>query len=131
MRWAGLLVLLLWASFGKAAGPFQPLRQEGLIAVLDPLGEEAVIVDDAQPENQRLMATLLTVALGPFGGHRLYMGTGVKVPIIYTLTLGGCFGILPLIDLVHVLTTKDLERYRNNKQVFMWAKPRTERLTPP
>lgn len=99
--------------------------------MLDSLVEVVVSADAAQPENPRLMATLLTVALGPFGGHRLYMGTGVKVPIIYTLTLGGCFGILPLIDLVHILTTKDMERYRNNKQVFMWATPRSEELTPP
>lgn len=131
MRWAGLVALLLFVHCGRAAGPHQPLRQESLLLLLDSLGEEVLSTGTKQPENQRLVATLLTVALGPFGGHRLYMGTGVKVPIIYTLTLGGCFGILPLIDLVHILTTKDLERYRNNKQVFMWAKPRTERLTPP
>lgn len=114
-----------------AAGPHQPLRHESLAIVLDTSGGVDLSAAVQQPENQRLMATLLTVALGPFGGHRLYMGTGVKVPVIYTLTLGGCFGILPLIDLVHILTTKDLEPFRNNKQVFMWAKPRTEHLTPP
>lgn len=128
---AGLFFLLLSTLWGMAAGPHQPLRQESLSVVLYPTGEGDLSAAVEQPENQRLMATLLTVALGPFGGHRLYMGTGVKVPIIYTLTLGGCFGILPLIDLVHILTTTDLERYRNNKQVFMWAKPRTELLTPP
>lgn len=124
------MVLLLKAVGGMAAGPHQALHEERLLVVVDSLAS-AEYAAAVQPENQRLMATLLTVALGPFGGHRLYMGTGVKVPIIYTLTLGGCFGILPLIDLVHILTTSDLERYRNNKQVFMWAKPRTERLTPP
>lgn len=124
------MVLLLKAVGGMAAGPHQALHEERLLVVVDSLASAEHAAAE-QPENQRLMATLLTVALGPFGGHRLYMGTGVKVPIIYTLTLGGCFGILPLIDLVHILTTKDLERYRNNKQVFMWAKPRTERLTPP
>lgn len=127
-----MLVWLLLSTFwGMAAGPHQPLRQESLAIIVDQLGEADLSTAVGQPENQRLMATLLTVALGPFGGHRLYMGTGVKVPIIYTLTLGGCFGILPLIDLVHILTTKDMERFRNNKQVFMWAKPRTEQLTPP
>lgn len=82
-------------------------------------------------ENERLMSVVLAFALGPFGGHRLYLGTGPKVPIIYTLTLGGGFGVLPMIDMIHLLLKKDLGPYRNNTQVFMWSKPRTVDLTPP
>ena len=80
-------------------------------------------------ENERLVAALLALALGPFGAHRLYMGTTPKVPIIYGITLGG-FGILAVIDLLHILFTSDLTPYRHNGMVFMWARPR-EPLTPP
>ncbi|NQX92591.1 MAG: NINE protein [Flavobacteriales bacterium] len=72
-------------------------------------------------ENPRAVAAITTVLLGPFGAHRIYLGTETKVPIFYTLTLGGGLGILPLIDLICILTTKDLEQYYNNPKVIMWA----------
>jgi len=71
-------------------------------------------------ENERLIAIVLAIALGPFGGHRLYLGTQPHVPVVYTLTLGGGFGILPLIDIFHLLFTKDVAPYRYNGNVFMW-----------
>ncbi len=78
-------------------------------------------------ENPRLISILLGIALGPFGGHRLYLGTKAHVPVVYTLTLGGGFGILPLIDIFHLIFTKDLEPFRNNGNVFMW---RPDNATP-
>ncbi len=59
--------------------------------------------------------------LGIIGLHRIYMGAKPYVPLIYILTLGGCFGILPLIDFVVIVTHKDITPYRNDK-VFMWLK---------
>ncbi|MCB0783679.1 MAG: TM2 domain-containing protein, partial [Flavobacteriales bacterium] len=55
-----------------------------------------------EKENSRLVSALLAVTLGPFGAHRLYLGTVPKVPIIYGVTFGG-FGVLVLIDLGHLL----------------------------
>lgn len=72
-------------------------------------------------ENPRLVAILLTVALGPFGAHRIYLGTDVKVPVFYTLTLGGGLGILPVIDLLHLVFTKDISVYYDNPRIFMWS----------
>lgn len=69
---------------------------------------------------KKLPAAIITVFLGPFGGHRIYLGTDVKVPIIYTLTLGGGFGILPLCDLVAILISKDLNEYAENSKIVMW-----------
>ena len=80
-------------------------------------------------ENQRLVAASLALFLGPFGAHRLYFGTTAKVPIIYGITFGG-FGILAVIDLGHILFTKDLSRYRDCDRVFMWARPKPA-TTPP
>lgn len=72
-------------------------------------------------ENPRLIGALLAVALGPFGAHRIYLGTNTKVPVFYTLTLGGGLGVLPAIDLFCILFTKDLERYYANDNIFMWS----------
>lgn len=72
-------------------------------------------------ENTRVVAALLTVALGPFGVHRMYLGTEVQVPVMYTLSLGGGMGILPLVDLLCILFTKDYERYLNHPGFFMWV----------
>ena len=75
-------------------------------------------------ENKKVVAIGLTLALGPFGAHRLYLGTDEKVPIVYTLTLGGGLGILPAIDLFHIVFSKDLEQFEDNPNVFMWQKKR-------
>lgn len=79
-------------------------------------------------ENERVISSALAVLLGPFGAHRIYLGTTPKVAIIYGVTFGG-FGVLVLLDLGHLLFTKDLSAYRNNDRVFMWGAPK-ERLTP-
>lgn len=101
----------------RAAGPYENLAQECV--------HEIRALPTAQPrlhkEPQRLVAAGLAITLGAFGAHRLYLGTDVKVPIIYGLTFGG-FGVLVLIDLGHILFSKDLQAFYNNDQVFMWAK---------
>ena len=102
----------------NAGGPFPPSS---------PVPGTQVSSGSKEPE--RLIASLLTIGLGAFGAHRLYLGTTAKVPIIYGLTFGG-FGVLAAIDLGHILFTKDLSVYRTNRQVFMWAGPHKE-LTPP
>ena len=83
------------------------------------------------PRVSRAFAAALAITLGPFGAHRLYLGTTPKVPLLYGLTFGG-FGVLVLIDLGHILFTKDLSVYQDSRQVLMWAKPREgEVVTPP
>ncbi|MGB1031620.1 MAG: NINE protein, partial [Flavobacteriales bacterium] len=72
-------------------------------------------------ENPRVVAAITTVLLGPFGAHRIYLGTSAKVPVFYTVTLGGGLGVLPIIDLLCILTVKEISRYYNNENIFMWA----------
>ena len=79
-----------------------------------------------QPKFRKLKAVLLAVFLGHFGVHRIYLGTNENVPIVYSLTLGGGFGLLPLFDIIAILTTKDLDEYANNNKVFMWSKKKTD-----
>ncbi len=71
---------------------------------------------------KRITAAILTVTLGPLGAHRLYLGTQPQVPAMYLTTIGGGVGLIPLIDLIAILTTKDLSIYENNKKVLMWLK---------
>lgn len=76
--------------------------------------------DGSLKEHPRLVAIALTVLLGPFGAHRIYLGTREIVPVFYTLTLGGGVGIVPFIDLLHLIFTKDLSKFVNNPKVLMW-----------
>ena len=67
------------------------------------------------------VAAGLDLSLGMFGVHRLYLGTEVQVPVMYTLTLGGG-GVLLLADLGLILLSKDIETYANSSHIFMWRK---------
>ncbi len=83
----------------------------------------------AKHENPRLVAIALDLTLGLFGMHRLYLGTDVKVPIAYTLTFGGG-GVLWLVDLVLLISSPDIESYKNNPHLFMWIPNETKRTDP-
>lgn len=73
-------------------------------------------------KNKKLIAALLAFPFpfGIVGLHRIYLGTAPHVPIVYIATVGGGFGILPLIDFFVILSSPDIESYFNNQQVFMW-----------
>ena len=75
-------------------------------------------------KNQKIIAAILACPLpfGWVGAHRIYLGAKPIVPIVYIATFGGCFGILPFIDFVVLLTNKNLEKYENNSKIFMWVK---------
>lgn len=75
-----------------------------------------------KPKFRKLKAILLAIFLGHFGVHRIYLGTSANVPVVYSLTLGGGLGLLPLLDIIAILSTRDLEQFSNNDKVFMWSK---------
>ena len=70
---------------------------------------------------KRGKAIVFTLLTGFLGGHRIYFGTHHRTPIIYSITFGG-LGILPIIDLIHIIFTKDLSRYEHKIQIIMWGK---------
>jgi TM2 domain-containing membrane protein YozV len=76
-------------------------------------------------ENKKLIAAVLAFPLpfGFLGLHRIYLGTKPYMPFAYVGTIGGCFGILPLIDFITILTTKKekLKAFENNPRIFMWV----------
>jgi hypothetical protein len=113
---SSFLILSLY-SLGSGIGDFHKNQLE-----LEVLAVEMVSFDDViQPKGIRPTAMLITILTGPFGGHRLYLGTNETVPIFYALTLGGGLGILPLIDFLCITFTKDLSRYYGNDKIFMWV----------
>lgn len=117
MRSLLLALFLALAAPALAGGPF--------------VANNMIVLDDSvevMVENERVISSALAVLLGPFGAHRIYLGTTPLVAIIYGVTFGG-FGILVLLDLGHLIFSRDLAPYRNNDRVFMWGKPK-ERLTP-
>jgi hypothetical protein len=121
-----ILLIALSCADSQAQRAFFPETKIGKLLFRETAENEFTFrfVDpaDSDPvkENPRLVAALLNVSLGLFGAHRLYLGTDVKVPAFYTLTIGGG-GVLWIIDLGLILFTKDLTPYMDNPHVFMWV----------
>lgn len=76
-----------------------------------------------QNSRKRTIASALAFPLpfGLLGIHRIYLGTKPYIPLIYVGTLGGCAGILPLIDFVNLVSHKDISNYQANPRIFMWV----------
>lgn len=72
-------------------------------------------------DNVRWVAIGLNLTLGMLGVHRLYLGTDVKVPVVYALTFGGG-GVLWLVDLALLIANKDIRPFMNNKHLFMFSR---------
>ncbi len=72
-------------------------------------------------ESKRFMAAFLCLTLGPFGMHRLYLGSTPQVAAAYSVTLGAV-GIVPVVDLLLITFSKDISRFKNNERVIMWGK---------
>ena len=77
-----------------------------------------------QKLNKRITSAVLAFPfpIGIVGLHRIYLGTKPHVPVVYVASLGGVFGILPLIDFCAITFGKKFDTYRDNGKVFMWVK---------
>ena len=71
-------------------------------------------------KKRKITAIMLALLTGPIGGHRLYLGTKPIVPVVYAVTLGGGFLVIPIMDIITIIFTKDLSKFENNDQVIMW-----------
>lgn len=114
----GIVLLFLLFSFSVATKAFTPvltLPQDSIVA--DSLSTKKELPKRKHVRAKAIVFTLLT---GLLGGHRVYLGTRPGAPIIYSITLGG-FGILPLVDLAHLIFTKDLSKFEQNQKIIMWG----------
>lgn len=78
-------------------------------------------LQQATTENKKITAAVLTLTLGMLGVHRIYLGTAPYIPAVYLFTFGGGFFVLPIIDLVMILSSKELSKFENNPKLLMWA----------
>ncbi len=98
--------------------------------------KEQVSVDDKKPNpvfqlfrkkqrlNKKITAAVLAFPFpfGIVGLHRIYLGTKPYVPVAYIASLGGGFGVLPLIDFFVITFSKDIKPLKDNGKVFMWVR---------
>lgn len=72
-------------------------------------------------EKEAIIAIVLDVVLPGLGIHRLYLGTEIITWLLYPITFGGLFGVVPLIDLIAlVMDMDDISAYVDNPDFFMW-----------
>lgn len=77
----------------------------------------AIAADGKDP----VIALALDFFFGYLGIHRFYLGTEVLSGLLYPITCGGIFGIVPLIDLVMlIINYDDISPFVNNPSFFMW-----------
>lgn len=125
MKFFFLIGSLFCFAFSVQANENLALTEKELTVLIEFNETTSTITLSVEPENapvkfKRGKAILFTVFTGLFGGHRIYFGTHHRTPIIYSVTLGG-LGILPFIDLINIIFTKDLSKFDNKTQIIMWA----------
>ena len=120
-----LLVISTTSVFSNQVVDISILPQTKIIHQID-LSFENDVTLVVQPKLKKLKAVLLAIFLGHFGVHRIYLGTNANVPVVYSLTLGGGLGLLPLLDVIAMLSTKDFNQFSNNNKVFMWSNKITD-----
>jgi hypothetical protein len=64
-------------------------------------------------EKSGIVAALLCFVLGGIGVHRVFMGSKPIIILWYMISLGGIFGVLPLIDFFRLLFG-GAKHYQNN-----------------
>ncbi|HAA16175.1 MAG TPA: hypothetical protein DCE41_32505 [Cytophagales bacterium] len=92
----------------------------GVNQQLQAFGFAQAAIEDPDP----VVATLLAFFVGAYGLHRVYLGSGVKMVVLYVLTCGGISGIIPLIDTVMLLigySQDDISQYIGNDRFIMWT----------
>lgn len=123
-----MLLLLAFQRPARAAEPLRSFSRDSL--KLDPIYFSPEVQRHASKklfrflENRKLIAAVLAfpVPFGWIGGHRVYLGTQPYVPVAYALSVGGCFGLLPLIDFVVIVSSdpEKIKSFENNPKLFMW-----------
>lgn len=126
-----LLLSIRFTAHADASGPDSLVIEADsiiLIAAADSNNNFFAIDSAASPrrENKRVIAAVLAFPFpfGLLGLHRIYLGTKPYMPFVYLGTLGGCLGILPLIDFIAIVSSKGktLKTFENNPKVFMWSR---------
>jgi TM2 domain-containing membrane protein YozV len=77
--------------------------------------------EQLKAEKDPLVAILLDFFVGGLAIHRVYLGGKPSLILIYLITCGGIFGIVPLVDLIVLaINYDDISAYVDNDKFFMW-----------
>ena len=68
-------------------------------------------------EHNAAVAILLAFFLGGLGIHRVYLGGRPILILLYFITFGGIFGLLPLIDFIRLIIGH-MDHYEGNDKFF-------------
>jgi len=129
-------VFAMVASFGASASSMYKVDDTSVEAVFSKATHVSVTIPttqaDATPslltvqetganKHSAILAIVLDFFLGGIAIHRVYLG-GTPVLILgYLFTVGGIFGLIPLIDLiVLIINAGDISKYEDNNKFFMW-----------
>lgn len=125
MRTCIKIAIILLLSSGRVHSDNLPVVDfsEAKRIVHDFNGQTDPVVPAPPQKNKKLIAALLAFPFpcGIVGLHRIYLGCAPHVPVAYIATVGGGFGLLPLIDFIFLLRAKDLQPFIANGKVFMWG----------
>lgn len=72
--------------------------------------------------DQQVVAVILAFFLGIFGIHRVYLGGSPLLIVLYIITVGGIFGIIPFIDFIRLLIGQ-VDHYEGNSNLFRAFQP--------
>jgi TM2 domain-containing membrane protein YozV len=113
------------ATFSSPSFPIKPDSTKKDSA-FSPLKRDTAntTISSTEIDKKRFVAAVLAFPLpfGFLGLHRIYLGSAPYIPVVYLLTLGGGFGLLPLIDFLEIVFSSDEEfkEFQNNPKIFMW-----------
>lgn len=79
-------------------------------------------VQKKMADNDQIVAILLAFFLGGLGIHRVYLGSQPIIILWYLITLGGFFGLIPLIDFIRLIMGQ-VDHYRDNDSLFRAFQP--------
>lgn len=68
-------------------------------------------------DHNAVVAILLAFFLGGLALHRVYLGGSPVLILLYLITFGGIFGLLPLIDFIRLILGQ-MDHYENNNSFF-------------
>jgi len=99
------------------------------ITMLEPLNFEIdtnsqfSILNSQLKEKDPVIAWLISFPTGMLGLHRAYLGTSTTTVILYIATVGGVFGLVPMIDwilLLRGIQNDDISKFVGNRRFIMW-----------
>lgn len=107
-------------------------KAENSIKIIQLTDDSVLVQDSAKVAREKLIkrlnrrkkiiASILSFPFpfGIIGLHRIYLGSEPYVPLAYIASLGGEIGIIPFIDFIVLVTTKDVKKYQDNPNLIMW-----------